>query len=396
MNVSICSSLIAALKPERFKEQDYYASAVEKIVEEASATISECAPEGAPKIFHELLENFGDQRHEIAKVTCNEDVGVEVSQFGTRRVISLNPINFSTVPLDLVDAYKTSGCVADKYIFSNLKKRYGQSKAEKQFFIDRSVVSFDSPKITKLFANRQKARKVISHLSSTDRQRILNAKTQEEIDDPRNKKIFNQLLKLNTAAVCSVNYIESLEDNILMTANGKIPLQEGARLATAEVLFMNNKKKYVLSTYLKGLPSENVKRVYDKCSPLRGLNVGDIDEALNKIDRAFSVTWAPTEPINIPVLLERAEKAFVRALSSDTEEDLTHHVGHMRFWLAHAHPFIRGSAAVSEWLEQSVYRAKGYKITYNEEMADLKAISVPSLRLFSSVEYPQTFSLEQL
>jgi hypothetical protein len=57
---------------------------------------------------------------------------------------------------------------------------------------------------------------------------------------------------------------------------------------------------------------------------------------------------------------------------------------------SHACPFMRGSAAIGEWIESAIYLSQGYNFTYGvcsgrfRDSDNLDALAAPTLGLFMS------------
>jgi avirulence protein len=77
--------------------------------------------------------------------------------------------------------------------------------------------------------------------------------------------------------------------------------------------------------------------------------------------------------------MDNAEKCFQRAMDRAAKpDDIIQAVGEMHFWLAHAQPFYRGTAAIADWVTRAVLDARGFEVGRLKagEAADLKALSM--------------------
>jgi Avirulence protein len=77
-------------------------------------------------------------------------------------------------------------------------------------------------------------------------------------------------------------------------------------------------------------------------------------------------------------LLKEIAIVFERAIRSDSSklEELKDRAALVRYLFAHAMPYVRGSAAIGEWFEKTIYRFHGYECTYNTRMmGDLEALT---------------------
>lgn len=74
--------------------------------------------------------------------------------------------------------------------------------------------------------------------------------------------------------------------------------------------------------------------------------------------------------------------SFESCLNSDSEESLKQNVATFRYLFGHAAPYIRGSAAIAEWIEKAIYLQKEYEFDYTSGSADLDAMTSLSLAEF--------------
>jgi hypothetical protein len=92
--------------------------------------------------------------------------------------------------------------------------------------------------------------------------------------------------------------------------------------------------------------------------------------------------------------LSDVAQLFKQSIETDSKnrEALINLVGLLEVQLAHATPFHRGSAAISEWLEQIIYRHHGLTLTYTEGVSvNLKALTL-DLKPFID-QYPEMIEL---
>lgn len=85
------------------------------------------------------------------------------------------------------------------------------------------------------------------------------------------------------------------------------------------------------------------------------------------------------EPLDIEALMEEAQRHFVAACSwtpAASKAELITFVGAMRYFIAHAMPFKRGSAAVGEWLERIVFGIHDFSMHMRRPgMVDMEALT---------------------
>lgn len=99
--------------------------------------------------------------------------------------------------------------------------------------------------------------------------------------------------------------------------------------------------------------------------------------------------WKHTDHTHIDVLLKHTEKlilAITKKAIDVTDEkavaDITEKIAEIHWFLAHATPFMRGSAAISEWIVRGLFEFHGLKVSWSD-MADCKALIQPSKDIFS-------------
>lgn len=88
--------------------------------------------------------------------------------------------------------------------------------------------------------------------------------------------------------------------------------------------------------------------------------------------------------------LKKIADLFAEAVlaANEDREAMQKNVGLMRYYLAHAMPWARGSAAIGEALEGAVYNACGFNVLHNPDMSvDLEALSIPEISAFMK-KYP--------
>ncbi len=80
----------------------------------------------------------------------------------------------------------------------------------------------------------------------------------------------------------------------------------------------------------------------------------------------------------IPKVLEAIAKVFKEAIECQSKDlaKLKEKVAYFSYLFAHATPFKRGSAAISEWFERAIYCFHGYELSYqSDKMANLEALT---------------------
>ncbi len=106
------------------------------------------------------------------------------------------------------------------------------------------------------------------------------------------------------------------------------------------------------------------------------------------------VTIIHQDPFFIPWMLSDIAQIFQKAMEWDQQnlQELIEDVALLQYEIAHAMPFLRGSAAIAEWLEQAMYRYHGFAFAYvSEKLVNLEALTLP-LALFIRT-YPSMIHL---
>jgi len=103
--------------------------------------------------------------------------------------------------------------------------------------------------------------------------------------------------------------------------------------------------------------------------------------------------WFHMESKYLNVVLDHAEALFQRALKPSLGlGDTVTTVGELHWWLAHAMPFKRGSAAITDMLTKSIFRFRGISVTpwKRKVVPDVAALCESNPKRFS-LEYADKF-----
>lgn len=95
--------------------------------------------------------------------------------------------------------------------------------------------------------------------------------------------------------------------------------------------------------------------------------------------------------------LEDIANLFVEVLRwhGENKEELINLIGLINYLFAHAMPFARGSAAISEWIEMALYRFHGLNLEYNQTLSiNMEALTLP-LHDFIA-KYPSMIKLSEM
>lgn len=125
--------------------------------------------------------------------------------------------------------------------------------------------------------------------------------------------------------------------------------------------------------------------------------------AQDPVDRlsGSSITIIHQDRYLIEATLKEVSMIFKRCLEWDCTsgdvKDLIKQVGLIRYLFAHTMPYMRGSAAISESLEEVIYRDRGFVFSRIEnKSADLEAFVAPMWPTFIQELYQETFRIERV
>jgi hypothetical protein len=120
------------------------------------------------------------------------------------------------------------------------------------------------------------------------------------------------------------------------------------------------------------------------------------DPVEHMTDRSI-VSIIHQDPFLIDPMLNDIARIFKEALEWNKANVtlLKNQMALLQYELAHAMPFIRGSAAISEWLEMALYRFHGFTLSYNpDKMVNLEALTSPLEEFVRN--YDSMISLKQV
>lgn len=97
----------------------------------------------------------------------------------------------------------------------------------------------------------------------------------------------------------------------------------------------------------------------DKSSP-NGITVGSIQDSI----RIFGIQIVHTFNMNLPPFIQAAQSAWVKSIVWNKEkeslDDLRRSIAEFHYIIGTAMPFLRGAAAVAEWMSEALYSYHGY------------------------------------
>jgi hypothetical protein len=150
----------------------------------------------------------------------------------------------------------------------------------------------------------------------------------------------------------------------------------------ATVRFQIEGKMYPLTQYLTWL------------SRVAGRGSNNTAESMTQNS---AVSMLHQDPLLIDSMLHAIAKIFKNTILIDHKnvKSLIAHVALFQYEFAHAMPFSRGSAAVSEWFERAIFMYHGFDVSYNQKkMVNLEALSTPANEFVSN--YSSMITLKAL
>lgn len=121
------------------------------------------------------------------------------------------------------------------------------------------------------------------------------------------------------------------------------------------------------------------------------------EDPVDKMSKQSMVTILHQDLFLIDMMLKDISKIFERVILLDSNQlvDLKNEMALFEYELAHAAPFSRGSAAISEWFVMILYGFHGYNITHNpDKMSNMEALTL-SLKDFVD-SYDSIIAVEKI
>jgi hypothetical protein len=122
-----------------------------------------------------------------------------------------------------------------------------------------------------------------------------------------------------------------------------------------------------------------------------------VEDPIQHMTGKSVITIIHQDPFLIDDMISDIGKIFKRIIewNKGSKETLQSDMALFRYTLDHTAPFQRGSAAVTEWLEASLYRYHGLHLSYTPgRMVNLEALCLPFPQFVA--EYPSMIELHSL
>ena len=357
-------------------------SIVSSVVERLHAAVE--SKQNLDALFHELLDFLGASRHAIAVAHRTENA----EHHGRRR--NLNPSSSGIMYTSLSDIYTDHNTymlpVIQSYLrdmphtlksFQSTEKKidtgtclgrktsfeitiFSQENQDK-WNIEYSRAEYERlcrvSSVTPLDSSHS-LQECIQHLMT---QEVLGEIKKTSIEDYKKLKFKYVLQDL----VCHARFPGKKSDWVLMTARCEI-----------------NGKMYALSQYLTWM--------------YRTLKDDPVQYMTTRPDPTI-MTMIHQDVFLNPDTLQEIARLFQEAIQwhGDDIQELMNTIGLINYLFAHAMPFERGSAAICEWLEMSIYRYHGFDMQYHQAFSvNMEALVLPLPEFIK--KYPSMVKIEQL
>jgi hypothetical protein len=103
------------------------------------------------------------------------------------------------------------------------------------------------------------------------------------------------------------------------------------------------------------------------------------------LDKNRAFIWVHTHASHLPEILVYLDTLFQKTLEAKSDEDFFFSLGRFNWWLAHAMPYYRGSAAVAEVLILALLKSKGWSAGLSEKYRlDIEALMEPNEEVYAA------------
>ncbi len=363
-------------EPNRFGgRQEDYKKYVKNVINSTAFSLKESKKnnENLIELFHQTLALLAEQRHQLAKE--HNSFGAE--DFGKRRD---NPRSFCPyLCTDLIGPYREYGDkILKEQFYPKLKNMEEKNKSGKNELFKSSFIekSFNNKKCLNKSSSIQfnvwlgedfMKKKSFWHPEHYERVcKICEIHPRLPYQEKSFVKdiLFNKecMFKLKTKSPADYKQLKEFQcvmqfvDNLWQT-----PSVKPTHFVFATMRCEINEKSYAFSQYVTFF---NDHCPLEEMLGLKGSRVGLIHQ----------------DPFLIKDVLSDCAKIFERVLQCDSKkvETIKEMVALLNYELSHATPFVRGSAAIIEWMEQAIFCFHGFTLKYNpKKMVNLEALTLP-------------------
>ena len=371
--------------PRRFgsKQDDYYAR-VGNIVATTADNIFDAVREqrDLTQLFHDTVHSLGGMRHDIAV-----DHGTEHAEmYG-------NPRNGSS----------SAGFVMSTGLYEVYNEYNDRLLLELQRYLRTMKHTVKNFQQTELKVQREPC---LGRRTSIEFS-ILSAEKGAEWQVAYSRETYDRM-----CGICSISPLDecsSIEQcfNHLMTTDVMRIIKEKSiddykRLKTMHVIkdvynqFSGRKSDWVLATVRCEMHGKMYALTQYLTWMYRTYQDDPVDWMTTRTDPTV-ISLIHQDVFLINETLNDLANVFKQAIEWDGNniQELMNLVGLINYLFAHAMPFERGSAAICEWLEMSIYRYHGLDLQYNEAVSiNMEALVLPLNEFIE--KYPSMVKLDPI
>jgi Avirulence protein len=393
-------------KPDKFGgKQEEYLQRSEAAIQSGVAQIREAVQEGKDlkALFFKILDQFATERHAIAIAhgTKNAD------QFGRKRTDCVCLLNFTPLAEDYEEFNPKILSLFQKVLKGKVPFR--NPITNKKFSIEDECLGrkcyFEIELVTgEDIAEREWDKHI---LQAPKLMRKYAGKVEADAGDPDideshfppNEEEQLLLNKWNAAmkrvkANCNELYIHDKMQFVLNGLNDTFPMNEKMESGAINPRYSPANLRSMLVLGKMRLEINGMKYAISEYTTWMYRNGSE--DPVERLKSAH-VIITHEDRFLIDETLQEIAAVFERAVRSDSSvekvNELKDQVALTRYLFAHAMPFARGSAAIGEWLEKTIYQYHGYEIERNPKtMGDLEALTT-LWSVFRKEKYDQTIKL---
>jgi hypothetical protein len=350
--------------PNRFGgKQEEYIQETKLIINNFEKSISECikSEKSLTELFYNKLKEFGEKRQEIAikqNVIQSED-----ARFG---VLRTEKCDFMNTPL--AEPYSEYNA----RLLGDIQKQLLEKKQKKEFpaVLDRSssieysiLKNNESDQWEYQFHSYESYKKLCATLSlppesiEVANNHLASIFQDKELIRTLKTKDLKTYIKLKNAI--NVRFLKSTIEDQKRDWSSNVWILFTLR---AQV----NNKMYGLTQYITWT------------EPHTHSNFSDLTPKGNKWDR--TVVLLHQDPYLVDDMLKEISLLFKQAIETNKGDlkVLKERVALFDYLLGHTMPYERGTAAIAEWFEKSIYGYHGFDLSYVKgKMVNLEALTLP-------------------
>lgn len=378
------SSYIIERDPNKYGGQQLsYVEQGNTIVAKTAETFHEAveSKRDLKELFHETLASLRDARHRIAVENKTEKADL----FGARRDLD-PPFSGPFVITSLSDPY-------DEYNKSLLPVLQ-----EHLSFMKHDLRSFDQ---TEWKIQLEKCLGRASSMEFT----ILSSETSKNWAFPLTSEGYKRLCKLCSVTPSEEPYTSShfnhlIENKEAMLKLREVSIEDYKRLKNSLTILhirttypKERKSDWVLVT----MRSEIKGKMYALSQYLTWMYRDYKNDPVTQMTDRSIISIIHQDPFLIEPMLDDCAEIFKEAIEWDGADvkTLKDRVALLVHDFGHDMPLKRGSAAVGEWLERSIYRYHGFDLKYNpKKMVNLEALTSSPKQFIDN--YDSIITLEKL